>query len=196
MGIQPKKNTMPMQAPLDRIHNFNEVALGYTEEIAVAEAQRCLNCKNAPCVNGCPVNISIPDFIAEIKSGNFEKAYSIIAENSSLPAVCGRVCPQETQCESKCTLGVKFEPVAIGRLERFVADYHNAHSESKAIQQNTNDIKVAVVGSGPSGLACAGELVKKGYKITVFEALHKVGGVLAYGIPEFRLPKKIVDKEI
>ena len=196
MGIQPKKNIMPMQEPLKRIRNFSEVALGYTEAIAVTEAQRCLNCKNKPCVEGCPVSISIPDFITEIKSGNFEKAYSIISESSSLPAVCGRVCPQETQCESKCTLGIKFEPVAIGRLERFVADYHTDNIKSTVQLPPAIDKKVAVIGSGPSGLSCAGELAKRGYKVTVFEALHKLGGVLVYGIPEFRLPKKIVDKEI
>ena len=196
MGIQSKKNNMPMQAPLDRIRNFNEVALGYTAEIAVSEAQRCLNCKNKPCVEGCPVNIAIPNFISEIKCGNFEKAYSIIAESSSLPAVCGRVCPQETQCESKCTLGIKFEPVAIGRLERFVADYHNSHFKSKVKLPAVKDKKIAIIGSGPSGLSCAGELAKKGYKVTVFEALHRAGGVLVYGIPEFRLPKDIVNKEI
>ncbi|MDE7439053.1 MAG: NADPH-dependent glutamate synthase [Clostridia bacterium] len=196
MGIQPKKNIMPVQDPSERIHNFNEVALGYREELAVAEAQRCLNCKNRPCVEGCPINISIPDFISEIRNGNFEKAYSVIAESSSLPAVCGRVCPQETQCESKCTLGIKFEPVAIGRLERFVADYHNSNSKDTIKRHTTINKKIAVVGSGPSGLACAGELAKKGYQVTVFEALHKVGGVLIYGIPEFRLPKSIVDKEI
>ena len=196
MGIQPKRNAMPMQQPSERIRNFSEVALGYTEEIAVSEAQRCLNCKNKPCIDGCPVNISIPDFILEIKNRNFEKAYSIISESSSLPAVCGRVCPQETQCESKCTLGIKFEPVAIGRLERFVADYHNIHSSSTVTLAAKIDKKVAVIGSGPSGLTCAGELAKKGYKVTVFEALHRAGGVLVYGIPEFRLPKNIVDKEI
>lgn len=196
MGIQSKKFDMPMQKPSDRIHNFNEVALGYTEEIAVAEATRCLNCKNRPCVAGCPVNISIPEFIGEIKNKNFEKAYSIISESSSLPAVCGRVCPQETQCESRCTLGIKFEPVAIGRLERFAADYHNSHFKEVYTKMPVNNKKVAVIGSGPSGLACAGELAKRGYKVTVFEALHKVGGVLVYGIPEFRLPKQIVDKEI
>ena len=196
MGIQPNKNLMPMQEPLKRIHNFNEVALGYTEKIAIAEAQRCLNCKNKPCVGGCPVNIDIPGFINEIKSKNFEKAYSIIAESSSLPAVCGRVCPQETQCESKCTLGIKFEPVAIGRLERFVADYHNAHFKNSVVAPVANNKKIAVIGSGPAGLSCAGELAKKGYKVTVFEALHRAGGVLVYGIPEFRLPKNIVDREI
>lgn len=198
MGIQPKKNIMPMQEPSERIRNFKEVALGYTDEIAVAEAQRCLNCKNKPCVEGCPVRVSIPDFISEIRKRNFEKAYSIIAENSSLPAVCGRVCPQETQCESKCTLGIKFEPVAIGRLERFAADYHNLHNNDTdtVTLPAVIDKKVAVVGSGPSGLSCAGELAKKGFKVTVFEALHRVGGVLVYGIPEFRLPKIIVEKEI
>ena len=196
MGIQQKKNIMPMQQPSKRIRNFNEVALGYTEDIAVSEAQRCLNCKNKPCVDGCPVNISIPDFITEIKNRNFEKAYSIISESSSLPAVCGRVCPQETQCESKCTLGIKFESVAIGRLERFVADYHNLHGKSTITQTNKINKKVAIIGSGPAGLTCAGELAKKGYKVTVFEALHMAGGVLVYGIPEFRLPKQIVDKEI
>lgn len=196
MGIEPKKHSMPVQQPSQRIHNFNEVALGYTEELAVAEARRCLNCKNMPCVNGCPVNISIPHFIAEIKQHNFEKAYSIIAEASSLPAICGRVCPQETQCESRCTLGIRFEPVAIGRLERFVADYHNSHNTQTVEPCVTNEKKVAVIGSGPSGLACAGELVKSGYDVTIFEALHRLGGVLVYGIPEFRLPKSIVDKEI
>lgn len=196
MGLQPEKNKMPMQEPSERIHNFNEVALGYTEEIAISEAQRCLNCKNKPCVDGCPVNIAVPDFISEIKSKNFEKAYSIIEENSSLAAVCGRVCPQETQCESKCTLGIKHEPVAIGRLERFVADYHNAHFKGEITKPVINNKKVAVIGSGPSGLACAGELAKKGYIVTVFEALHRAGGVLVYGIPEFRLPKGIVEKEI
>lgn len=196
MGIQTKKNIMPMQEASERIHNFNEVALGYTEELAVSEAQRCFNCKNKPCVDGCPVNISIPDFISEIKRKNFEKAYSIISESSSLPAVCGRVCPQETQCESKCTLGIKFEPVAIGRLERFVADYHNLHNKVKVSPPQSINKKVAIIGSGPAGLSCAGELAKKGYKVTVFEALHRAGGVLVYGIPEFRLPKSIVDKEI
>lgn len=196
MGIQPKKNAMPMQEPSKRIRNFNEVALGYTQQLAISEAQRCLNCKSKPCVDGCPVNISIPDFISEIKNGNFEKAYGIIAESSSLPAVCGRVCPQETQCESKCTLGIKFEPVAIGRLERFVADYHNSHCKDSVTAPAASNKKVAIIGSGPSGLSCAGELAKKGYKVTVFEALHRAGGVLVYGIPEFRLPKEIVNKEI
>ncbi len=196
MAIQPKKNEMPVQQPLVRAGNFNEVALGYTPELAVAEAKRCLNCKNRPCVEGCPVNISIPDFITKVKDGDFEGAYGVIAESSSLPAVCGRVCPQETQCESKCTLGIKFEPVGIGRLERFVADRHNANNTAEPKIPQPNGRKVAVVGSGPSGLACAGDLAKKGYKVTVFEALHLAGGVLVYGIPEFRLPKDIVKKEV
>jgi len=196
MAINPKKHEMPTQEPAVRAHNFDEVALGYTQEIAVAEAQRCLNCKNAPCVNGCPVNIDIPNFISKIKDGNFEEAYNVISLSSSLPAVCGRVCPQETQCESKCTLGIKFEPVGIGRLERFVADWHNNNSKVQPQKPTSNGHKVAVVGSGPSGLTCAGGLAKLGYEITIFEALHTAGGVLVYGIPEFRLPKAIVAKEV
>jgi len=196
MAIVPKKNPMPTQAPEVRAHNFQEVALGYTAEIAMDEANRCLNCKNQPCVSGCPVNIHIPEFIAQVKEGNFEEAYQIINKTSSLPAVCGRVCPQESQCESKCTLGIRFEPVGIGRLERFVADYHNEHATSKPELPQFNGHKVAIVGSGPSGLTCAGDLAKKGYKVAVFEALHTAGGVLVYGIPEFRLPKKIVAKEV
>ena len=196
MAIIPKKHEMPTQAPEVRAHNFDEVALGYTEEMAIAEANRCINCKNRPCVNGCPVNIRIPDFIARVKEGDFEGAYQIIAATSSLPAVCGRVCPQETQCESKCTLGNKFEPVAIGRLERFVADWHNKNVKEAAEAPTSNGHKVAIVGSGPSGLTCAGDLAKKGYAVTVFEALHTAGGVLVYGIPEFRLPKAIVAKEV
>ena len=196
MAINPKKHEMPTQEPAVRAHNFYEVALGYSEEIAIAEAQRCLNCKNAPCVNGCPVNIDIPNFISHIKDGDFEGAYNVISLSSSLPAVCGRVCPQETQCESKCTLGIKFEPVGIGRLERFVADWHNNNSKEQPIKPQSNGHKVAVVGSGPSGLTCAGDLAKKGYEVTVFEALHTAGGVLVYGIPEFRLPKSIVAKEV
>ena len=196
MAINPKKHEMPTQEPSVRAHNFKEVALGYTTEIAVEEAKRCLNCKNRPCVQGCPVNVQIPDFIAHIKEGRFEEAYQVISKTSTLPAVCGRVCPQETQCESKCTLGVKFESVGIGRLERFVADYHNAHSTAAASAPKSNGHKVAVVGSGPSGLTCAGDLAKKGYKVSVFEALHTAGGVLVYGIPEFRLPKSIVAKEV
>ena len=196
MAIQPKKNEMPVQQPAVRARNFEEVALGYTPEIAIAEAQRCLDCKNKPCVNGCPVNIAIPDFISKVKEGDFEGAYAIINQSSSLPAVCGRVCPQETQCEGQCTLGIKFEPVGIGRLERFVADYHNANFKGEVSAPQANGHKVAVIGSGPSGLTCAGDLAKKGYKVTVFEALHLAGGVLVYGIPEFRLPKEIVKKEI
>lgn len=187
---------MPTQDPKTRAHNFDEVALGYTKEIALEEAARCLNCKNRPCVSGCPVNINIPDFIAQVKEGDIEGAYKTITATSSLPAVCGRVCPQETQCESKCTLGIKFEPVGIGRLERFVADYHNANSGEAPEMPVPNGHKVAVVGSGPSGLTCAGDLAKKGYKVTVYEALHTAGGVLVYGIPEFRLPKSIVAKEV
>ena len=196
MAINPKKHEMPTQEPQVRSHNFDEVALGYTEKIAIAEAQRCLNSKNQPCVNGCPVNINIPDFISKIKDGDFEGAYRVISKSSSLPAVCGRVCPQETQCESKCTLAIKFEPVGIGRLERFVADWHNENATDAPGKPQSNGYKIAVVGSGPSGLTCAGDLAKKGYKVTVFEALHTAGGVLVYGIPEFRLPKSIVAKEV
>ncbi len=190
------KNPMPTQEPAVRAHNFNEVAMGYEEAAAIDEALRCLNCKNMPCVSGCPVNIHIPAFIEKIKAGDFEGAYQIIHESSSLPAVCGRVCPQETQCESKCVRGIKGEPVGIGRLERFVADWHNAHTDGAPTVPASNGHKVAVVGSGPSGLTCAGDLAKKGYKVTVFEALHTAGGVLVYGIPEFRLPKSIVQKEV
>ena len=191
-----KKNEMPVQDPIERGKNFNEVALGYTKEQAIDEATRCLNCKNMPCVSGCPVRIHIPAFVAEVAKGDFEKAYSIIAEASSLPAVCGRVCPQENQCEGKCVRGIKGEPVGIGRLERFVADWHNAQENAEVKKPESNGHKVAIVGSGPSGLTCAGDLAKKGYDVTVFEALHTPGGVLVYGIPEFRLPKSIVAKEI
>ncbi len=191
-----KKNPMPSQAPEVRAHNFDEVALGYEAAAAVDEANRCLHCKNQPCVAGCPVNIHIPEFIAKIKEGDFEGAYRIIHESSSLPAVCGRVCPQETQCEQKCVRGIKGEPVGIGRLERFVADYHNAHAETPISPAAPNGHRVAVIGAGPSGLTCAGDLAKKGYAVTVFEALHTAGGVLVYGIPEFRLPKTIVQKEV
>ena len=196
MAIQPKKHEMPVQDAKVRARNFEEVAFGYPQEIAVAEANRCLNCKNKPCVDGCPVSIDIPSFIDHIKKNDFEGAYQIISQSSSLPAVCGRVCPQETQCESKCTLGIKFEPVGIGRLERYVADYHNAHFSGNVDLPKPNGHRVAVVGSGPSGLTCAGDLAKKGYKVTIFEALHLAGGVLVYGIPEFRLPKSIVQKEV
>lgn len=187
---------MPAQDPKVRAHNFDEVALGYEEATALAEAARCLNCKNQPCVAGCPVNVHIPEFIMKVKEGDFEGAYQIISETSSLPAVCGRVCPQETQCEEVCTMGIKFEPVGIGRLERFVADWHNEQEALKANPPKSNGHKVAIVGSGPSGLTCAGDLAKKGYEVTVYEALHTAGGVLVYGIPEFRLPKAIVAREV
>ncbi|MGN1060147.1 MAG: NADPH-dependent glutamate synthase [Candidatus Coproplasma sp.] len=191
-----KKNAMPVQEPDVRNKNFKEVALGYTKEQAMDEATRCLNCKNKPCVAGCPVKIYIPAFIEQVAKGDFEEAYRIISLSSSLPAVCGRVCPQENQCEGKCVRGIKGEPVAIGRLERFVADWHNANAKEKPVKPESNGHKVAVIGSGPSGLTCASDLAKKGYKVTVFEALHLAGGVLVYGIPEFRLPKSIVRKEI
>ena len=191
-----KKHEMPAQAPDVRNKNFSEVALGYDAETAIDEAKRCLHCKNKPCIGGCPVRIHIPEFIAKVAEGEFEEAYHIIQQTSSLPAVCGRVCPQETQCESKCVRGIKGEPVAIGRLERFVADWHNAHSCDLPVKAEPNGHKVAVVGSGPAGLTCAGDLAKRGYDVTVFEALHLAGGVLVYGIPEFRLPKSIVQKEI
>ena len=190
------RNAMPTQDAKVRAHNFDEVALGYTEEQAIDEAMRCLNCKNMPCVAGCPVKIHIPEFINKIKEGDFEGAYQVITKSSSLPAVCGRVCPQETQCESKCVRGIKGESVGIGRLERFVADWHNTFATEEPVRPQSNGHKVAVVGSGPSGLTCAGDLAKKGYEVTVFEALHTAGGVLVYGIPEFRLPKKIVAKEV
>ena len=196
MALDPKKHEMPVQDPRVRAHNFNEVALGYTHEVAIAEAKRCLNCKNKPCVEGCPVNIAIPDFIACLKNDDVEGAYKIINRTSSFPAVCGRVCPQERQCESRCTMGIKFEPVGIGRLERYVADWHNANSNEKPQKAAPNGHKVAVVGSGPSGLTCAGDLVKAGFEVTVYEALHTEGGVLVYGIPEFRLPKAIVAREV
>ena len=190
------KNPMPAQEPDVRNKNFNEVALGYTEEQAIDEANRCLNCKHRPCVGGCPVQIEIPAFIAKVAEGDFEGAYEVITRSSSLPAICGRVCPQESQCEQRCVRGIKGEPVAIGRLERFVADWHMANSKETPAKPEPNGHKVAVIGSGPSGLACAGDLAKKGYDVTVYEALHIAGGVLAYGIPEFRLPKAIVQKEI
>ena len=191
-----KRNPMPTQNPLVRNKNFKEVALGYDAETAIAEAKRCLNCKHKPCMNGCPVNISIPEFITYVAEGEFEKAYEVINRTSALPAVCGRVCPQEKQCEAKCVRGIKGDAVSIGRLERFVADYHNANAESKTLNIEKNGKKVAVIGSGPSSLTCAGDLAKMGYEVTVFEALHIAGGVLVYGIPEFRLPKAIVAKEV
>ena len=191
-----KKNPMPAQEPEVRARNFKEVALGYTTEQAIDEANRCLNCKNPVCVKGCPVNVPIPQFIKKVQEGDFEGAYQVISLTSSLPAVCGRVCPQETQCEAKCIRGIKGEPVGIGRLERFVADYHNEHATEAPVKPESNGHKVAVVGSGPAGLTCAGDLAKKGYDVTVFEAFHLAGGVLVYGIPEFRLPKAIVQKEV
>ena len=191
-----KRNVMPTQDAKVRARNFDEVALGYDEKTAIDEANRCLNCKTQPCVSGCPVNIHIPEFIARIREGDFEGAYQIINRSSSLPAVCGRVCPQENQCESKCVRGIKGESVGIGRLERFVADWHNTFATEQPIPPAPNGHRVAVVGSGPSGLTCAGDLAKLGYAVTVFEALHTAGGVLVYGIPEFRLPKAIVAKEV
>lgn len=190
------KVPMPEQDPNVRNKNFDEVALGYTAEMAMEEATRCLNCKNKPCVNGCPVNVPIPEFIEKVAAGDFEGAYEVITSENALPAICGRVCPQENQCEGKCVRGIKGEPVGIGRMERFVADYHMANAKPAEANIEKNGKKVAVVGSGPAGITCAGELIKKGYDVTVFEALHKAGGVLSYGIPEFRLPKALVAKEI
>lgn len=187
---------MPEQDPNVRNKNFLEVAMGYTEEMAMEEASRCLNCKHKPCVSGCPVNVRIPEFVAKVAEGKFEEAYEIITSTNSLPAISGRVCPQENQCEGKCVRGIKGESVSIGRLERFCADYHMKHSDAKAVKPQSNGKKVAVVGAGPSGLTCAGDLAKKGYEVTVFEAFHTAGGVLVYGIPEFRLPKAIVKKEV
>ncbi|MDE6731572.1 MAG: NADPH-dependent glutamate synthase, partial [Oscillospiraceae bacterium] len=195
-NMSQKKNEMPVQDAKVRSGNFEEVALGYTEEQALDEAERCLGCKNMPCKNGCPVAIDIPGFIGKIRDKDFEGAYQVIAKSSSLPAVCGRVCPQETQCESKCVRGIKGEPVGIGRLERFVADWHNAHTTEAPAAPAKNGHKCAIIGAGPSGLTCAGDLAKMGYDVTIFEALHLAGGVLVYGIPEFRLPKTIVQHEI
>ena len=191
-----KKNPMPSQDPIVRGKNFLEVATGYTQEMAIDEAQRCLLCKNPRCMGGCPVHIHIPEFVGLVAEGKFEEAYQVISKSSSLPAVCGRVCPQESQCEGLCVRGIKGEPVAIGRLERFVADWHNEHATEAPARPASNGHKVAVVGSGPAGLTCAGDLAKLGYEVTIFEALHLAGGVLVYGIPEFRLPKSIVQKEI
>lgn len=197
-NMNPLKNPMPTQDAQVRNGNFEEVALGYNAEMAIDEAKRCIGCKNKPCVAGCPVNIDIPGFIAKVAEGDFEGAYQVIAKDSSLPAVCGRVCPQETQCEGKCTRGIKAgcEAVSIGRLERFVADWHNANCTAQPVPAPSNGHKVAIIGSGPAGLTCAGDLAKLGYDVTVFEALHVAGGVLVYGIPEFRLPKAIVKKEV
>ena len=195
-NLSAVKVEMPVQDPQVRAQNFEEVALGYTPEIAREEAARCLQCRHRPCVSGCPVGVRIPDFIARVAEGDFAGAYRVIRENNALPAVCGRVCPQESQCESKCVRGIKGEPVAIGRLERFVADWAREHLPAEEVRPEPNGHKVAVVGAGPSGLTCAGELAKLGYAVTVFEALHTPGGVLSYGIPEFRLPKYIVHKEV
>ena len=195
-NMDPKKCPMPSQEPDVRNKNFQEVALGYTAEMAVQEAQRCLQCKNHPCRSGCPVDIDIPGFIAHVAKGEFEEAYKVIAQSSALPAVCGRVCPQENQCEGKCIRGIKGEPVAIGRLERFVADWYRENVHARPEKPASNGHKVAVIGAGPSGLTAAGDLAKLGYKVTVYEALHVAGGVLMYGIPEFRLPKDIVQHEV
>ena len=195
-NMKPDKTAMPVQDPGIRITNFDEVALGYTEAMAREEAERCLHCRHRPCVNGCPVNVNIPEFIEKVKEGEYEDAYQIIALTSSLPAVCGRVCPQESQCEKYCVRGIKAQPVGIGRLERFVADWHRENSVEHAARPASNGRKVAVVGAGPAGLTAAGDLARRGYDVTIFEALHVAGGVLMYGIPEFRLPKAIVQKEI
>ena len=196
INMRRDKNPMPAQEPAERVRNFREVGLGYDDLAAIDEAMRCLDCKHMPCVTGCPVNIHIPAFIQKIREGDFEEAYQIIRKTSSLPAVCGRVCPQEHQCEQRCVRGRNGEPVAIGRLERFAADWHNARSAGAVHPAEPNGHRAAVVGSGPAGLSCAGDLAKMGYRVTAFEALHLPGGVLAYGIPEFRLPKAIVRREV
>ena len=195
-NMNPRKTPMPAQAPEARNRNFEEVALGYTYDMAVSEAKRCLNCKHHPCVAACPVRIDIPAFIERVAAEDMEGAYRTIAKTSALPAVCGRVCPQESQCEGVCVRGIKGESVGIGRLERFVADWHREHSQDEPAKPAPNGHKVAIIGAGPSGLTCAGDLAKLGYGVTVFEALHTPGGVLVYGIPEFRLPKAIVRREI
>ena len=195
-NMSPNKVPMPQQEPDVRNKNFDEVATGYTAEMAMEEASRCINCKNKPCMTGCPVNVPIPGFIEQVAAGNFEKAYEIITSENALPAICGRVCPQENQCEGKGVRGIKGEAVSIGRLERFVADYHMQHGTKPSYDIKPNGRRVAVVGSGPAGITCAGELARKGYGVTIFGALHKAGGVLSYGIPEFRLPKSLVAKEL
>lgn len=195
-NMTPKKREMPVQQPDVRNRNFEEVALGYTEEMAVEEAQRCLNCKHRPCVSGCPVNVRIPEFITHVAKGEFAEAYAVIKQTNALPAVCGRVCPQESQCEAKCVRGIKGEPVGIGRLERFVADWYLQNGDKKVEKPVSNGHRVAVVGAGPAGLSCAGDLATRGYQVSIFEAFHTAGGVLIYGIPEFRLPKAIVKEEI
>jgi len=195
-NMDPKKTPMPSQEPCIRNGNFEEVALGYTPEMAVNEAKRCLNCKNKPCVAACPVCVDIPAFIQQVAQEDFEGAYQVLSQSTSLPAVCGRVCPQESQCEGKCVRGIKGESVGIGRLERFVADWHREHASDEVVKPESNGRKVAVIGAGPSGLTCAGDLAKLGYDVTIYEALHVAGGVLTYGIPEFRLPKSIVAQEI
>ncbi|WP_312644471.1 NADPH-dependent glutamate synthase [Hydrogenoanaerobacterium sp.] len=195
-NMAPKKVPMPEQDPNIRNKNFEEVAEGYTADMAIEEATRCLNCKHKPCVNGCPVNVRIPEFISQVAAGNFAEAYKTITSTNALPAVCGRVCPQENQCEGKCVRGIKGEPVAIGRLERFVADWYIENGTDKVEKPASNGHKVAVIGAGPAGLSCAGSLAQKGFEVTIFEAFHTAGGVLVYGIPEFRLPKAIVAKEI
>ena len=195
-NMDMKKCPMPVQAPEIRCKNFEEGALGYTYDMAVNEAKRCLHCKHKPCQSACPVAIDIPAFIAKVAEEDMEGAFEILSASSALPAVCGRVCPQENQCEGKCVRGIKGEPVAIGRLERFVADYHREHCKDKPKMPEQNGHKVAIIGAGPSGLTAAGDLAKMGYKVTVYEALHLAGGVLVYGIPEFRLPKTIVQQEI
>lgn len=195
-NMEPKKTPMPAQDPNVRNKNFDEVALGYTYEMAISEAKRCLNCKNKPCVSACPVRVSIPDFIERVANEDMEGAYARLSASTSLPAICGRVCPQETQCEGKCVRGIKGESVGIGRLERFVADWHREHSKDQPEKPASNGHRIAVIGAGPSGLTCAGDLAKLGYEVTIYEALHVAGGVLSYGIPEFRLPKAIVSQEI
>ena len=195
-NMSPNKLPAREQAPCERVKNFKEVSMGYDADMAMEEATRCLNCKHKPCVSGCPVNVRIPEFIAHVAKGEFMEAYEVIRSTNSLPAICGRVCPQESQCESKCVRAIKGDPVGIGRLERFVADYAMKNGAKPADTKPAVKKRIAVIGSGPSGLTCAGDLAKLGYDVTVFEALHTPGGVLVYGIPEFRLPKDLVREEI